>query len=490
MKIAGVYPCDTELDVKVQHAVSELYGLEKILAVAKEDGHDVELFMPFKESDGKIVGISEEEMIQRILDYEPDVAAYSMFTCQYPMGKRIAGELKRHFGEEILNVAGNRYSTHLAIKERVIDNCFDFVVLNEGELIFRDLLREIENGRDFWRVEGLVVNDNGKALITKSRMRNNDLDSLPNALRFPLILNQAYQGISIPSLLERPGYAIMETSRGCFYQCDFCDVPTFYGKKLAFRAIERVVDEMCELKDKGADIFYFCDLNFTANPRYVLDFCEEIINRDLKFNWYCMSNIDTADKHPELLEAMKSAGCYKIAYGVESTNDGSLDKMNKGVNGNNLTYAQAYRVLERSLNAGIVNQGYYIVGFPWEDEESMMKDAEELKWLSLHHLNIGIFTPIPLSKLHRDMLSAGFRFDSNLEMHDRNHLVFEHPNVSADVLKKIQRKIHNDFYENSEYLGYVERLCKIDSSFERSFNEYFEFLGKSVRVGNKFQEVV
>ena len=78
MKVAGIYPCALELDPKIQHAVSEPYGLEMILAVAKQEGHDIELFMPFKEVDEEVVGISESEMVERIDEFKHDVAAYSM----------------------------------------------------------------------------------------------------------------------------------------------------------------------------------------------------------------------------------------------------------------------------------------------------------------------------------------------------------------------------------------------------------------------------
>ena len=105
MKIAGIYHYDTQLDPKIQHAVSEPYGLEKILAVAKAEGHDVELFLPLEEkfnSDKKeekrgteFQSLSETALIEKILEFEPDLACFSMYTCQFPAGKRIAQELKK-----------------------------------------------------------------------------------------------------------------------------------------------------------------------------------------------------------------------------------------------------------------------------------------------------------------------------------------------------------------------------------------------------------
>ena len=486
MRIAGIYPCDVELDPKIQHAVSEPYGLEMILAIAKKEGHDVELFMPFKEANGKVVGTSEEDMVERILDYEPDIAAYSMFTCQYPMGKRIAQELKKE-NKRIINVAGNRYPSYLYQKrdiEGLINEPFDFFVSGEGEEIFRELLNEMGGNQDYEKIRGIGMNRGDNIMLTPTRERNFNLDELPNALRFPIILNQSYKGISIPSLSENPGYAIVESSRGCFYTCKFCDVPGFYGNKMTFRSPQRVVDELFELRDKVADIFYFMDMNFCASPKHAFQLCEEMIKRKLNVNWYCMSNVASVDGKWELLDIMKEAGCYKIAWGIESTNDDSLKKMQKGVNDDILTSEQAIRVLDKSIQAGIINQGYYIIGFPWENEEDILNNADKLREIPLHQLNIGIFTPIPLSRLRYEMSKEGYEFDSDLEKHDRNHLIFNHKYLSGERIKELQKKVYDDFYETSEFIGRVRKSCKIDPRYEKAFNDYFEFLGKNARVNN------
>jgi radical SAM superfamily enzyme YgiQ (UPF0313 family) len=135
MKIAGIYPQRISIDPKIQHAVSEPYGLEMILAVAKQAGHDVELFLPIKEVNGIMLPETEEEFIERIADYMPDVAGFSAYTSQYPMAERIAYGLKKRL-PDIKTVAGNRYPTHLKDK---ISGPFDIFVLKEGERTIQEL---------------------------------------------------------------------------------------------------------------------------------------------------------------------------------------------------------------------------------------------------------------------------------------------------------------------------------------------------------------
>jgi len=474
MRIAGIYPQRIETDPNIQHAVSEPYGLEMVLAVAKQEGHDVELFLPAAEAaDGSIVSISEDGLVDNIEGFEPDVAAFSLYTCQYPMGMRVAAGLKKR-RPNIVTVAGNRYPTHL---REGVEDPFDFFVVKEGEETFRELLREMEDSQHYEQVKGLAFRRNGRGVFTGTRERNFNLDSLPNALRFPVILDQVYRGISIPPLSSSPHYAIIEYSRCCYNNCKFCDNEGFWGNRVAFRSPGRVVEEMKELVERGVDIFYFMDLNFTAEPRKTMELLEEMRSRGLRASWYCMSNVATADGSRDMLDAMKECGCYKIAWGVESTNDHALERMNKRVGNGFTTNEQTRRVLQASQDAGLINQGYYIIGFPWETAQSILHDARCLKDMALHQLNIGIFTPIPMSRFYGEMAAEGYELDPDLERHDRNHLVYNHKSLTDETAKQMQQEIYSGFYESPEYAARLRRTCAIDPRFRQAFGDYFDFIG-------------
>ncbi len=483
MRVAGIHIQEEKKDLKIQHAVSEPYGLEMILAVAKQEGHDVDLF----------VAGEQKETVEKISAFKPDIAAFSLYTLQYNTGKNIAAELKRRI-PNLTVVAGNRYPTFL--KEK-IEQPFDFFVIKEGEESFRELLSAIGDGHNYEDIRGLVFRKNNQPVFTGVRERKFDLDSLPDALRFPVILNQVYKAVSIPPLSSCPHYAVIESSRCCYNNCKFCDNNGFWGNKVVARSHRRVVDEMAKLKERGVDIFYFMDLNFTAFPERARELCNKMIEQKLNANWYCMSNVSTLDSQEgrDLLSLMKEAGCFKIAYGIESTNDSALKKMNKRVGKNFAKTEQAIRVLESSLRAGMINQGFYIIGFPWETAESIVRDSQKLKNIPIHQLNIGIFTPIPLSRFYNEMVQEGYVIDANLEHHDRNTLVFNHkglcktmgnPNEDMNngnkVLKLIQERICLEFYSSPEFISRVKRTCDIDPRFRKSFNDYFEFTGKEMRI--------
>lgn len=478
MKIAGVWPQKITQDPKIQHAVSEPYGLEMILAIAQSEGHQVDLFLPVVENEGNIQSSSEAELIERIVNFNPDVVAFSMYTSQYPMSSRIAAQLKIRIPKTII-IAGNRYPTFL---KEGIKKPFDFFVIKEGEVTFLQLLREIENGKNYHRVKGISYRKNGHGIFTGFRKRVTDLDNLPDALRFDIILNQVYRAISVPPLSSSPSYAIMEYSRACFNHCRFCDSKEFWGNNVIFRSTGKVIQEMFELQQRGADIFYFMDLNFTADLHKARKLCEKMIKQRQNASWYCMSNIGTVIGNEWILDMMKEAGCYKIAWGIESTNDRFLAMMDKSTKGILLTNDHAHKVLEASLQRGIINQGFYIIGFPWETAESITRDGEALKYMPLHQLNIGIFTPIPLSEFFNQMIAEGYEFTPDLEKYDRNCLVYKHKNLTHKNIKSLQEKLYQDFYSIPEYIARIKGSSRINPSLKKAFNDYFEFMSNDIKI--------
>ena len=478
MKVAGIYPQKLSIDPKIQHAVSDPYGLEKILAVAEARGHDVDLFLPLVEEDGAVRETSEENLIERIVDFDPDVAAFSMYTCQFSMGERIAAEVKKR-KPSVLTVGGNRYPTFL--KEEITEP-FDVFVVKEGEETFSEILEAMESRRDFSHVKGLVYKQGGVPGYTGDRPRIKNLDAWPDALRFPVITSQVYRGISIPPLSTEPSYAVSEYGRGCVYACTFCDSKDFLGSQLTFRDPSRVADEMFQLQELGVDIVYFMDLNFTMSQKHALELCETFIDRGVDMSWYAMSNLGTLDGKHELMHALKEAGCFKIAYGVESTNNETLVQVGKKVGKNQTDHDQQTRVLQESFEAGLLNQGYYIIGFPNETVDSIREDASKIQDLPLHILNVGIYTPIPLTQLRNDVVSQGLALEPDLEKHDRNQLVFDHPHLSNEQLKGLQKEMHGEFYDSLAYRQRIDATCRKDARFVQAFNEYFEFLGKEQRI--------
>ena len=161
----------------------------------------------------------------------------------------------------------------------------------------------------------------------------------------------------------------MIATRGCVYNCNFCDRVTF-GRKFRKRSISNVIHEVMELKNKyGIEQIRFCDDCITLDRKWFLNLCVELYRADMK--WTCMSRADLLD--PEMLSLMQTAGCQEIFFGFESGSNRMLKAMNK-----RSTVDKYIKAIKMCRDAGIKSCAYILFGFPVENEESVEETIDFL----------------------------------------------------------------------------------------------------------------
>jgi len=146
----------------------------------------------------------------------------------------------------------------------------------------------------------------------------------------------------------------VQASRGCPFNCDFCLVSKLFGRKMRYRDIENVVEE---IKAAPSKYIFFVDDNLTINKKYAKELTKAI--KPLGISWGCMSSIDVASDD-ELLQLMAESGCFNILIGFESLNPASLDETNKLHNKAATIYEPAIRKIH---SHGIHINASFVVGF-------------------------------------------------------------------------------------------------------------------------------
>ena len=146
----------------------------------------------------------------------------------------------------------------------------------------------------------------------------------------------------------------IQVSRGCPFNCDFCLVSRIFGRKMRYRDIGNVIEE---IEAAPSSYFFFVDDNLTINKRYAKELMKAI--RPLGISWGCMCSIDVATDE-ELLQLMADAGCFNILIGFESLNPASLDETNKKHNKAATIYEPA---IQKIHSHGIHINASFVVGF-------------------------------------------------------------------------------------------------------------------------------
>jgi anaerobic magnesium-protoporphyrin IX monomethyl ester cyclase len=191
-----------------------------------------------------------------------------------------------------------------------------------------------------------------------------DLEALP----FP-----AYDLLPMP-LYHR--HSIM-ASRGCPWDCIFCDRGPAESRRVRFLSPERVRDWALRMtREFGAKPFRMLDSTFTVNQRWGERICDLILEQDVPISWHCQSRIDCVS--PRLLEKMHDAGCTQIVVGIDSGNDEILALSKK-----KLTRERTRRgaALFRDGKAPTLHMNF-VIGHPWDTRDTIRETvafADELR---------------------------------------------------------------------------------------------------------------
>jgi anaerobic magnesium-protoporphyrin IX monomethyl ester cyclase len=292
----------------------------------------------------------------------------------------------------------------------------------------------VGEGLDLSRISGLAWRKDGEIVLNPDRPFIPDLDDLPIPLHHLLPL-QKYR---VP-MMKTP-YTFIVTSRGCSAGCTYCIKHVSYQWSLRLRSPENIVKELWVLKKLGIDyIHMYADL-FTLSRDQVVGLCELMIQEKLNIKWTCNSRVDYVDE--EELALMGKAGCWMIAWGVESGNYEILKHARKGANP-----AKAKTALTWAHNAGIKNWGYFIIGLPGETEETIKQTIAFSKKLPLDIALFHIAAPYPGTPFFFEVVKNGwFRPGTRWEEVDMDRsTVLDYPNLPAERLEYWQKRAFREW---------------------------------------------
>lgn len=303
-----------------------------------------------------------EACAARLLARRPDVLGLSVMGATLPIALAIAAAVRRVEPELPIWLGGpGTTGVDVALLERF--PCVDLVVRGEGERTVPALLARRAAGRDPAGCAGVTWRDGAGAVRREAdRPPLGDLDALaPYAwdLLPPIAAFKAITG-------EADGLVPLDSGRGCVYDCAFCTIGRFWGRRSRPLPAPRLADEIAALRSlPGARSAYLCHDLFGADRRHALELCHLLEARAIDVPWEVRARIDHLDD--ELVGAMASAGCYRVLLGVESA-DGAVRNANGKRMEANLDVVER---VGRLGDAGITPILSLILGLPGEGEAEL-----------------------------------------------------------------------------------------------------------------------
>ena len=284
-------------------------------------------------------------------------------------------EAVKSIDRDILTLYGGPHATPAAEDTLQHVRSLDAVVRNEGELTVLEIMSALKKHRrlDFSPIAGVSFHKDGRIAHNPARPFIRDLDQLPLPA-WHLFRMESYR--QTMEFLDVPGHSIV-TSRGCPFQCSFCSARLLWGHRYATRSAQNVADEVQHLAERyGIQGFKIFDSTFTISRKHVLAICAELKKRGLhRLPWECEIRADTVD--PELLQEMRSAGCYYVDMGLESACARVLKQICKGV-----TLQQVEDVIGWCNDLGLMIKLFLTWGHP---TETYREALETLRFMERNH---------------------------------------------------------------------------------------------------------
>src|SRR5215510_5189556 len=368
------------------------------------------------------------ELMQK---FDPQVLGLSVMTFQRRTAGRII-ELARSLKPN-LKVAVGGYDPSLA-PDAYAEMGVDYIVRGEGEITFRDLLRALENGGSVEQIPGLSYRS-GDQWIHSADRPVHGIEK--GEVRLP---NRDARVLKGYTLLGRQ-VDVIETSRGCTYDCSFCSIIEMRGRNFHTFNFDRVLADIRDARDHGARTLFLVDDNITLNVRRFEALCRAIIDAGLNDLDYFVQGMTSAiATHGETLAPlMRQAGFRYVFLGIENILEGDLaflraeSKNRERENGRKSGNATLKAIDHLHRNKMVVVGGL-IVGSPGDTRESVeanLKFARKyVDWPYIQHP-----TPYPGTPMTRDFIDRGLVVNRRVEEYDGTTAITRSAHLTAEEIE-------------------------------------------------------
>lgn len=333
-------------------------GLAYISTWVKKFGHTVEfLDLPIIEPK------TRKSVIEKaVLQNSKVLVGITCVTITYSIAIEIANFIKA-IDATIPICVGGPHVTFTAIETLERFPCFDFVFRYDTEQEFAKLVNIMEEGTSDYSLVNNLTYRKGEQIVS-----NPDMPPILNLddLGFPdrTIFN-------IDRYLSNDYETVIMTARGCPNKCAFCSTSAM-GRRYRSNTVAHIISEIEEVLGLGFKSVFFGDDTFPADRNKIISLCDEIISRNIKFEWTC--NMRVLDVERNLIRKMKAAGMYRTFIGYESFDNDTLKSFKKGSN-----LDMQIRAAEILREEGVELHSSMIIGCASDTREMVLRNVDFLK---------------------------------------------------------------------------------------------------------------
>jgi radical SAM superfamily enzyme YgiQ (UPF0313 family) len=413
----GYYVVREEKVSQLQDIKSNPYTLSSVLGLLSQKLKNVKIFA----LDAQAEELNTVQTLEKIREQEFDLAICFLSAFTLPHDRIIAENIDRP-------VVGVLTPSTVNPIEAINFYGLNIPYFTKREIEFTLLkaVKEFANRGKIRKAKGLIINKNG-----------NSYDTGPES--FPPLKNLPRPAFEMLPFKEYEEPILLHTVKGCPFRCTYC----CSVKVVRSKPIPKVIEEIKFIKDNyGFSNFFFINDEFSIDINYGKRLCKEIIKQKLNIMWKCMNRPDLVDI--ELLKLMKEAGCYEIAYGIETVSE-KLQKIIK----KNLKMSTVKKAFHLTHETGINTVAFFMIGLPSETEKDIERNIKFFREIQPTNFEICVTYPSPGGEMYRELSKKGLLLERDWSKYKVGKFyIFKHEYYKnqQEVLKML-RYMRKRFYK-------------------------------------------
>ncbi len=406
--------------------------------------------------------LDETELRLSLRRDSPRYIGISVLTSMAIPSHKIARICKEEIPDAIVVVGGAHAE---AVPELMLKNsAIDVVVRGDGE----EPMRQIMEGIPFSEIDGLSFRQGKTIQHNPAGEVLMDLDKYPFPAYHLIDFKNYFPG---PATYRNLPATNMLATRGCPGACVFCNSAF---TTLRTRDPVKVAEQIKMLAENyGIRQIQFYDDTFTVMKKFVLKFCQKMVEFNLDVSWNAYIRGDCFSD--QLASAMKSAGCHQVILGIETGNEKIAERMGKPI-----SKERYYEAMKIAKNNGLEVRGSFIIGHMDETWETMEDTLNFALDLDCDLLQLGINTPYPGTQLYKEAIERNMLIHQNWYEYGQGKVLIEQPQLTKEEIEKFYLYAFRKFYlRPKSILRLLKRLTNIRNIRDYLLAAYVFLLGKT-----------
>lgn len=353
---------------------------------------------------GYLVGLRFDEVVDRIPDDAKVVGITALFTHEWPEIVKLVEAIKQR-RPDLPVVLGGEHVTSMP-EFCLLTSQADVLVLGEGEETIVELIDALDRGTPLAEMLGVAYREGGEVVVNPRRERTVAVDDIAPPAWHLIDLDTYHEHRWMGGMWSSNKSVPILATRGCPYQCTYCSAPNMWTPRWIPRDPKKVVDEIEYYMERfGARNFPFQDLTAIIRREWIVEFCNEVLDRGLEFTWQMPTGTRSEAIDAEVADLLRRTNMVSMAYAPESGSETTRKLIKKKMKSDRL-----FESMQCAVDAGLNVMVFMVIGFPHDTEEHIRENLaffEKIADIGINDAAVGFYMALPGTQIFENLYDTG-----------------------------------------------------------------------------------